>query len=94
LYATKGNPRGTITIDVLGLNRELIAERRRDLLATMKALIGLRERYESLVATHSSPTLRTEIAEINAQLERLSSDSAEYAAMVRALQKQPARTST
>lgn len=43
LCATHGNKRGTVTIDVLGLNRELIAERRNDALAVLTALIECRD---------------------------------------------------
>jgi uncharacterized protein (TIGR02646 family) len=92
--ATDGNSRGAQTIDVLGLNRELIAERRGDLLAKLKILIVCREQLKAKPGGHPDPLSKNHIAMINAHLERCASDSAEYAAMVRALLKNPMRTST
>ncbi len=83
LHATDGNQRGTATIDMLGLNRELIAERRRDALYLLKALIEYRELLELSVAAHPDLPSKNQIDAIDAQLERRASDSAEYAAMVR-----------
>jgi uncharacterized protein (TIGR02646 family) len=94
LCATNGNRRGAVTIEMLGLNRELVAERRRDHLARVKTLIECREQFEAELVKRPNPSFNTQIAKINAELERCSSDFAEYAAMVRALRKQPVRPST
>ena len=84
---TEGNQRGTVTIEVLGFNRELIAERRKDALAILKTLIHCRDLLELRVAKHPDPLSKNQIAAIDAQLDRCVSDSAEYAAMVRAVLK-------
>jgi uncharacterized protein (TIGR02646 family) len=85
LRAIDGNKRGEVTIDVLGLNRELIAERRRDLLAVLRMLIETRELLANEFAKEPNPKWANQIAPIDRLLEHRASDSGEYAAMVRAL---------
>jgi uncharacterized protein (TIGR02646 family) len=93
LRAIDGNPRGKVTIDTLGLNRELIAERRRDVLAELRLLIGVRAEFEREVAQQSNPSWEEQIGKINRHLDRCAADSAEYASMVRAMFKSRARAS-
>ena len=85
-----GNKRGEVTIEVLGLNRELIAERRRDVLAVLQPLIEIRELLASEFAKEPNPKWANQIAAIDGNLNQCTSDSGEYAAMVRALMKKSA----
>jgi uncharacterized protein (TIGR02646 family) len=79
-----GNPRGTATVDALGLNREELAEMRRDVLGPIKVLIDCRELIVNQLASDPKPDLLDQLAAINAQLVQCAKDSAQYAAMVRA----------
>lgn len=72
-YPIGGDLMGATTIEVLGLNREPLVERRRDRLEYLRRLLSV-----TLVA--SSPLA----AEARAFLERMTDESAEYATMVRA----------
>jgi len=85
LRAIDGNQRGKATIEVLGLNRERIAGVRRTALARLKLLIKSRELFARQVAEHPNPELVELLAMIDAQLVESTSDSAEYAAMFRAV---------
>lgn len=71
-YAINGNDLGRMTIDALGLDREALAERRRDHLEALRLVKAL--------ADSDSP----EAADARAYLQRSIQDSAEYAAMARA----------
>jgi uncharacterized protein (TIGR02646 family) len=84
LRAIDGNPRGMATIDALGLNREDLAEIRRDSLAQIKVLVDCRELFANLLATDPDPVAAEQVAAIDARLVQCARDSAQYAAMVRA----------
>ncbi|MGZ3456996.1 MAG: hypothetical protein ACXU86_00665 [Archangium sp.] len=71
-YAREGNARGVVTIRILGLQREPLAEQRRERLEYVKALQNLVEL--------GGP----EAAEAQNLLQRMQQDSAQYAAMTRA----------
>jgi hypothetical protein len=79
------NPRGKATIDALGLNREELAEMRRDVLGPIKVLIDCRELIANQLADDPKPELFDQLVAINAQLVQRAKDSAQYAAMVRAV---------
>jgi uncharacterized protein (TIGR02646 family) len=83
--AIDGNARGEVTIDVLGLNRDVIAERRRDALAVLKNLIACRALLAKGLSTDHNHESRRQIVKIDGLLKHRVSDSGEYAAMVRAL---------
>ena len=68
------SPRGEATIEALGLNRQKLVERRRDVLDRLRLIHG--------IAVSRPPTSQAQKAK--AFLETASMDSAEYAAMVRA----------
>ena len=65
LRAIGGNKRGEVTIEVLGLNRELIAERRRDVLAVLQTLIETRDLLASEFAKEPNPKWANQIAAID-----------------------------
>ncbi|MBM4042479.1 MAG: hypothetical protein FJ290_28640 [Planctomycetes bacterium] len=71
-YAVEGSQAGIATIEVLGLNREPLVERRRDKLEQLRVL------HSATLVT--SPALA---AEARAILQRATAEAAEYAAMVR-----------
>lgn len=71
-YAINGNDLGRMTIDALGLDREALAERRRDHLEALRLVKAL--------ADSDSP----EADDARDYLHRSIQDSAEYAAMARA----------
>jgi uncharacterized protein (TIGR02646 family) len=83
-----GNPRGHATIEALGLNREKLAEKRRDVLRLIKDLIDRRKLFAILVSKDPSPDNVTSLESIDERLiwyvKKYDSDSAEYAAMVQA----------
>jgi hypothetical protein len=84
LFAVGGNRRGEITLRVLGLNREDLAERRRDLLGYLKLLLDMREFFVEEIAREPTATLISHLTKIDADLRRSVLETAEYAAMARA----------
>jgi uncharacterized protein (TIGR02646 family) len=82
--AVGGNRRGEITLRELGLNREELAERRRDLLGPLKLLLETRELVAEEVARRPTTRLVNLLARLDAQLQLSTLESAEYAAMARA----------
>jgi uncharacterized protein (TIGR02646 family) len=85
LRAIDDNPRGKATIEALGLNREKLVEVRRDSLRRTKVLIECRNQFVHRLATGYDPAYADQIAAIDTELMRCAMDSAEYAAMVRAV---------
>jgi uncharacterized protein (TIGR02646 family) len=83
LSAKRGNRRGKLTIEVLGLNREALAERRRERLAALKRLIACRVLLAKRLAKDSDPEFNDELKRIDHHLMQLTKDSAEYSAMMR-----------
>jgi len=80
--------KGEVTIDVLGLNRPALMERRRDLLRKLKLLCALRTLLRDGIASQgsrASSDMVARLAEIDAELESASRDRGEYAAMLRCL---------
>ncbi len=69
---------------MLRLNREELAERRRDRLAKLKTLLDLRTLFAKQAQHQPRAELLKLLARIDAQLECSVLDSAEYAAMARA----------
>jgi uncharacterized protein (TIGR02646 family) len=90
LRAINGDERAQLTIEVLGLNRELIAERRRDALAKLRLLIECRDEILRAAKKRPNQWSAKQVARINAHLTDCTSDSGEYAAMVRSLVKKSA----
>ena len=88
LSPTDGNPRGHATIESLGLNREKLVEKRRDTLRPIKDLLVCRRLFAVLASRDPSPENVKGLGEIDERLawyiKKYDSDSAEYAAMVRA----------
>ncbi len=82
IHAIDEDPRGKATIEILGLNRVKMAERRLDVLDKLKALLKAREAFRTL--KDPDRDVRNLIGEIDDQLTRCIDDSAEYAAMIRA----------
>lgn len=80
-FAIHGDVRGECTIDILGLRRPALAERRWDLLEKVKAL-------RSVIASGSPDAQWARDV-----LERLQRDTGEYASMVRATMRQPLHVS-
>jgi uncharacterized protein (TIGR02646 family) len=72
-YAVGGNARGAATIDALGLQREALAEQRRDRLAIVATLRSI---IDSGLESHA--------AEARRMLDDMRKDSAQYASMTRA----------
>jgi hypothetical protein len=88
LRPVKGNPRGKATIEALGLNREKLVERRRDVLHPIRDLLECRELLAILVSKDPSPDNARRLELIDERLahyiRKYDRNSAEYAAMVRA----------
>jgi uncharacterized protein (TIGR02646 family) len=84
LRAIGGDPRGQRTIEALGLNRDELAEMRRDALAPLKRLIECRDLIARQVTERPSRALRRQLSKIDTHLKRCASDSAQYASMARA----------
>ncbi|HEX8220057.1 MAG TPA: hypothetical protein VF914_12720 [Chloroflexia bacterium] len=78
-YPIDDNPLGTATIEALGLNREVLNEKRRDRLGLLTALHDIVQHE----AHDPSPTLQKVIDNAKALLEQAVGDSAEFAAMTR-----------
>ncbi len=93
--AIDGHPRGKATIEILGLNREAIVEKRRHLLGLIKDLIDCRELIARQAEENPGPENLRRLAAVDERLgwyaEAYRSDSAEYAAMVRAALRALAR---
>ncbi|MBP3959611.1 hypothetical protein J8F10_30570 [Gemmata sp. G18] len=81
-FAVKGCREGEATIDVLGLNREELAENRRKRLQDLEALVRLCVLLRQEVTTN--PALISELQLWEGQLQAKQQDAAEYAAMARA----------
>jgi hypothetical protein len=87
-YPRKNALRGKTTIDVLGLNRPALLEKRRDRLAPVKALL---DSQQLLVRKLANPTARARAAKVEqlAKIERclagLIQSHAEFASMFRSL---------
>lgn len=83
-----GSPRGQATIEALGLNREKLAEKRRDILRLIKDLIECHKLFAVQVDKDPSPENVRIFGEIDDRLawhiKKYDLDSAEYAAMIRA----------
>ncbi len=84
MYAIDDNSRGRATIEVLGLNREALAEMRRDHLKLIELLVESRNLIARKIATDPDPEFVSHLAAINARLAECTAVSAQYAAMVRA----------
>jgi uncharacterized protein (TIGR02646 family) len=86
--AIEGHPRGQATIEVLGLNRSEIVERRRDVLRSIKVLVECRELIARQANERRDPEALARLAAIDGQLDWYVAsdrpDSAEYVAMIRA----------
>ena len=82
IYAIGGNLRGLATIEILGLDRIKISERRLDALNKLKALVTARKAFRAIKRPWRD--IREAIQLIDDQLRIWIEDSAEYAAMIRA----------
>ncbi len=84
LRAIGGNLRGELMIEALGLNREELVEIRRDALSQIEVLVECRELIARKATENPSRELKKKLAKIDRQLKRCVSDSAQFAAMIRA----------
>lgn len=91
ILAINGNARGVKSIEVFGLDRPMMEDRRlawflsfRLLKPYVRRLIRNRDKLARLVAKSPTPELRRDLAEAEGHVERYIGDSAEYAAMNRA----------
>ncbi len=92
IHAIGGNARGERTIEVFGLNRKELKDIRltwflwfRQLIPVIVELIDTREKIARQVIPHPSPELTQRLIEIDAHIEQFVGNSAQYAAMVRAV---------
>ena len=85
LFAIDANPRGTKTIEALGLNREPLAKMRRDQLVLFNLLVEFRKVIAQKISDQGDPDIELvrKLAELDAQIQRYIQDSAEYAAACR-----------
>ncbi len=90
LTSVGGNQRGNVTIEVLGLNREPMAEKRRDVLTKIRLLMESRDQFRLEVAHHPNAEKSELIGKITRHLSQCLSDSGEYAAMLRAIARNSA----
>jgi hypothetical protein len=77
---------GKVTIEVLGLNREVLREKRRDYLAPLLAIKKVRECLVAEISRQSeraAPELYERLDEIDLILAGSRTDSAEFTAMAR-----------
>ena len=84
IHPIDGDPRGKATIEILGLNRDKIAEKRLDILDKLKALLKAREYFALRIIGEPDREAMDLGAQIDEHLMSSVGDSAEYAAMVRA----------
>jgi hypothetical protein len=91
LCAIDDNVRGQATIEALGLNRDKLVEKRGDALKKLKLLIKFRDHISSQIIEKSVPELVDQLTEIDEHLSDCTSDSGEYAAMVRAVLRAASR---
>jgi uncharacterized protein (TIGR02646 family) len=83
-FAVKQCREGVTTIDVLGLNREELAEVRRKRLQDLQILLVARDALREIVATNPTPERLTQLQECENELQMRQADTAEYSAMARA----------
>jgi uncharacterized protein (TIGR02646 family) len=86
-FPRAGRQSGRVTIDVLGLNRPALRERRRDHLIPLKLLSSVRDLLRGQIAAAGPSAPKKWLArleEIESRLEASQEGSAEYAAMARA----------
>jgi len=79
---------GKVTIDLLGLNRPALIEKRRDYLALLKFLVAFRDHLQEKIAAHRAsppPDMVAQLARIDTQLAAARQDGAEFAVMARCL---------
>ena len=79
---------GKVTIDLLGLNRPALIEKRRDYLAPLKVLVVFRNCLQEEIAadgTSPPPDMVARLEEIDSRLAAARQDRAEFAAMARCL---------
>jgi uncharacterized protein (TIGR02646 family) len=85
VYPLENNPIGQTTIEILGLNRGELTERRRQHLRSIRWLAELLRSYaERLAAPDVPPNLQSQFEKLKRDWESLTHDTAEYAAMARA----------
>jgi hypothetical protein len=87
-FAVRGCLEGQTTIDVLGLNREELAEVRRDRLATLKDLARLCELLREKVAATPTQELSEQLRVWEERLKARREAAGEYSAMARAFLNQ------
>ncbi len=84
-YAVGGCREGEATIEILGLNREELAEARRLLFIRLRLFVRLRELLREKVAVAATPDLVDQLRDVEETLRASTEATAEYAAMARAL---------
>ncbi|MCI0701935.1 MAG: hypothetical protein L0241_12710 [Planctomycetia bacterium] len=84
-FPVKGCREGIITIEVLGLNREELVDIRGERLNRLRDLVLLRDLLREKVATIPTPEYSQRLRDVEATLQASKDDTAEYAAMARAV---------
>ena len=83
-FAVRNRREGKTTLDVLGLNREKLAEARAERLEHLEVLHSLCEHLRREIARNLSPELTEQLRHHEAVLRKKTQDRAQYAAMARA----------
>jgi Mg2+ and Co2+ transporter CorA len=89
-FTIEDSERGTASITALGLNREELVEVRRDRLTTWRQLKNVRELIAAYIQDRNTasepipPEFSDQLEELDAEIERLHRQTAEYSAMARA----------
>lgn len=85
VYPINKNPLAQTTIEILGLNRDELIERRRLHLRSIYWLAELRQIYAERMATAAAPpNLQAQFEQLNRDWESLTHETAEFSAMARA----------
>jgi uncharacterized protein (TIGR02646 family) len=84
VHAVGGCREGATTIEVLGLNREELAEKRADYLRQIRQLVQARDRIRSAADAAPAPGDDAILRELDDAIRACTDDSSEYAAMIRA----------
>jgi uncharacterized protein (TIGR02646 family) len=83
-YPIRGQLKGRMTIEVLGLNREELVEVRRDRLVEIKLLREARKQLAEALARDPTPERRAHLEKVEKWLRERTEDREEFAAMARA----------
>jgi len=83
-FAIDDCPEGAATIDIMGLNREAMAEMRRKHIQDLEALVQVCKLLQEQIARRSTSTLEAKLRRFETRLEERRNAQSQYAAMARA----------